>query len=149
MRGLEEGKVTPARYIMQLAKETIGLGAAQRMYNKVSKDSTFDRADVLITSTSAGISQVGIPMLFADLLSTPRRELSNLELVHVWGLALAAFTLDLGIDAMAIIMAVNGNIDAAIGTKLGYNAAAPIIADKIRPHLSDVVFQKTNKLNSL
>lgn len=150
MRGLEEGKVTPARNIEKIAKEAFGIGAALRRF-KTNKVMLGDHPPILSMANAilgAGIGQIVLPILSAQLLSDshPGRmlnEVPNLEKAKFFGIVLTALALDLGMDTVAVIMAVNGNIKAALATKFAHNTATPIIADKIRPHLSTIVFQKS------
>lgn len=106
-------------------------------------------SDILVASASHGMVQIIAPIFSADLLSDPlkRKEIgdfSKAEQVKFWGIAAIAVVLDLGIDAVAVITALNGNINAALATKVAHNIVFPIVADKIKPLLSAVVFQGKN-----
>jgi len=152
MGGLEEGKVIPSGYTKRLAREAIGWGNAQRTYDNLTKSSIYDgdRVAPTILAGVGGAFQIMFPITSADLSDRsvnrredPNREATNLEIVKFFGLALPVLALDLGIDAMALIMAFNGNVNAAIATKLAHNIAGPVISDKIiKPFANRIISPK-------
>lgn len=121
MGSSEREKFTPPKYIAQLAKDTIGIGASQR-YRKRHKSDP-DRLGVNLSTGVFTISQAISPIVTRFAEGHP--------MIKEYGMsaALIAVFLDLGIDAYAILLAMNGDIGEGIAVKVLYNAGQNALLD--------------------
>ncbi len=119
MGSSEQGKRTPQEHVIQLAKDTIGIGAGQRYRKRHENDP--DRLGVNLSAGAFGINQLFVPIVERIIEGYPTEKHNPVANI--------ALFLDLGIDVGAILLAMTGHIGEGVAAKVVYNASVNALLD--------------------